>query len=310
MMTPVNGMLLAAGRGDRMEPLSTVVPKPALDVLGRPLLASALAQLRRAGCERIAINLHRDPGAVAAAARDVGGDLLFSWEPELLGSAGGIAAARTLLGEGAIVVANADTSSELDLAPLLHAGDDALALLALIPHPDPARWSSVLLADDGRVRAFLPPGARAVGARYLFTGFQWLGAKVVKALPAPPREMAEVWEALRSRGRLRGVVVSGSWQEAGSPLVYRDLVLGRIGDATWVHPQATVGEGARLERSAVGAGCRVEPGAEVSGCVLTAGAVAGRASTLSGCVLAGPVNVARQVHRDALLVPGAVTPLV
>jgi NDP-sugar pyrophosphorylase family protein len=310
MMTPVNGMLLAAGRGDRMEPLSSVVPKPALDVLGEPLLASALGALRRAGCERIAVNLHRNPGAVAAAAREAGGGLLFSWEPDLLGSAGGVAAVRPLLGDGPMLVANADTWSDLDLARLLRAGDDALATLALVPHPDPTRWSSVVLADDGTVRALLPAGAPATDARFLFTGFQLLGAEVVRGLPPPPGGMAEVWDALRSRRRLRGVVVPGAWREAGSPLAYRDLVLGRLGDRRWVHPQATVAEDARVERSAVGAGCRVERGAEVVGCVLTAGASVGAGSTLAGCVLAGTLNVAGQAHRDELIVPGAVTPLV
>ena len=61
MMDPVNGMLLAAGRGERMEPLSTVIPKPALEVLDRPLLASPLAHLRRAGCDLLTIGQYLQP---------------------------------------------------------------------------------------------------------------------------------------------------------------------------------------------------------------------------------------------------------
>ncbi|OYW01084.1 MAG: hypothetical protein B7Z61_12815, partial [Acidobacteria bacterium 37-71-11] len=95
MMAAMNGMLLAAGWARRMEPLSSTIPKPALEVLGRPLLASTLANLGRAGCARIVVNLHRHPERVAAAAREaVTGEVLFSWEPALLGGAGGVAAAR------------------------------------------------------------------------------------------------------------------------------------------------------------------------------------------------------------------------
>ncbi len=310
MMTPMNGMLLAAGCGRRMEPLSGTVPKPALEVLGRPLLSSALANLGRAGCARTVVNLHRHPERVAAAAREAGtGKVLFSWEPALLGGAGGVAAARPLLGAGPVLVGNADTWGDLDLAPLMAAVDDATAVLALIPHPDPARWASVVLDRDGSVAAFLPAGARHAGERHLFTGFQVLGPKVLSSLPAPPAEMAAVWDDLRRRGRLRGVSVAGTWHEAGSPAAYRDLVVGLLDGRSWVHPGAAVADGARVERSAIGAGCRVEAGALVAGCVLTEGAVAERGCALRGCVLAGAVTATGETLTDTLALRDARLPL-
>jgi NDP-sugar pyrophosphorylase family protein len=310
MMTAMNGMLLAAGYARRMEPLSRMIPKPALEVLGRPLLASALANLRRAGCARTVVNLHRHPEQVAAAARAAGtGEILFSWEPELLGSAGGVAAARPLLGTGPILVGNADTWGDLDLAPLLLAPDDATAVLALVPHPDPARWASVVLDGSGSVAAFVAAGAPGRGERFLFTGFQRLGERVLASLPPPPAEMAAVWEPLRRSGRLRGVIVTGSWREAGSPAAYRDLVIGLLGERSWVHPGAAVADEARIERSAIGAGCRVAAGAVVAGCVLTAGAVARPGCTLRGCVLAGAVTVAGETIADTLALPDARVPL-
>ncbi|TAM46792.1 MAG: hypothetical protein EPN53_12640 [Acidobacteria bacterium] len=306
MMALMNGMLLAAGCARRMEPLSRTIPKPALEVLGRPLLASALATMRRAGCARPVVNLHRHPERVAAAAREAGsGEILFSWEPELLGGAGGVAAARPLFGPGPLLVGNADTFGDLDLAPLLAAADESTATLALIPHPDPTRWASVILGPDGSVAAFLEAGARHPGERYLFTGFQRFGERVLAALPEPPAEMAAVWEPLRRRGRLRGVVVTGSWQEAGSPSAYRDLVIGLLGERSWVHPGATVADDSVVERSAVGAGCRVEAGARVEGCVLTAGAVAGRGCSLRACVLAGAVAPAGEALADTLVLADA-----
>lgn len=288
----MNGMLLAAGFGERMEPLSTVVPKPALEVLGRPLLASALLNLSAAGCARVVVNLHRHPERVAAAARATHqGALSFSWEPELLGSAGGVSAARPLLGDGPVLVGNADIWGELDLRPLLGAGDAGTAVLALLPHPDPARWSSVVLGHDRCVDAFLAPGAAHSGERFLFTGFQLLGAKVVASLPEPPATMAQAWEALRRLGALKGVVTPGSWREAGTPAAYQALVVGLLSHDRWIHPQAAVAPDARVVRSAVGAGCRLAAGSAVYECVLTAGAIVGSGCELRSCVVAGPVTL-------------------
>jgi NDP-sugar pyrophosphorylase family protein len=303
-------MLLAAGRGERMEPLSSFVAKPALEVLGSPLLASALDNLRRAGCATIAVNLHRHPEQVAAAAREAGrGKVCFSWEPELLGGAGGVAAARDLLGHDAVLVGNADTWGELDLTPMVSALDDAGAILGLLPHPDPGRWSSVVLDDDGCVGEILPPGSRSPRERYLFTGFQLLGSEVVEALPAPPCGMTTVWDALRRDGRLRGAVVKGEWREAGTPGAYRELVVGLLAGGTWVHADARVARGARIERSAIGAGCTVASGATIIGCVATSGAAVDGGSTLMECVLAGPVRVTDETLSGSLLMPNHRTPL-
>jgi NDP-sugar pyrophosphorylase family protein len=303
-------MLLAAGRGERMEPLSSVVPKPALEVLGRPLLASALENLLRTGCTEIVVNLHRHPRQVAAAARGVSqGKVSFSWEPELLGGAGGVAAARPLLGDGAVLVGNADTWGELDLTPIVAELEDDVAVLGLVQHPDPRRWTSVVLNGDGCVSEFLPPGATSRRECFLFTGFQILGHHVVAGLPEPPCEMGTVWKTLRRDGRLRGVVVRGTWHEAGTPASYRELVIGLLGGDTWVHSDAMVEKGAHIEWSAIGAGCRVAAGATLSGCVVTAGASVDGESTLTDCVLAGGVKMTRETISASLVVPDHRAPL-
>lgn len=301
-------MVLAAGRATRMEPLSTVVAKPALEVLGRPLVSGAVAALRRAGCRRLVVNLHRHPALVAAAARSCDAGIAFSWEPELLGGAGGLAAARGLLGEGGVLAANADVWTDLDPTPLYRAGEAGTITLALLPHPDPARWGSVLLDRQGRVRDLVAAGASATGERYLFTGFQLLGAEATASLPEPPVEMRTAWETVRHRGALRGVVVAGSWREVGTPSAYLSLVTELLGEGSWVHPQAEVAADARVVRGAVGAGCRVGPGALVEESVLTAGAALAKGARLRRCVAAGPVTVTG-ARSDAVILPEGVSPL-
>jgi NDP-sugar pyrophosphorylase family protein len=301
-------MAFAAGHGERMAPLSTVIPKPALEVLGRPLMASAIAHLRRAGCGRVVVNLHTGPEHVAAAARGCDPAAVFSWEPELLGGAGGLAAARCLFDGGAALTANADVWADLDLAPLHAAANDGTVTLAVLPHPDPARWSSVVVDRHGAVREILPAGARHSGERYLFTGFQAVGAAVLGMLPPPPAPMSVLWERLRPQGALRGVVVEGTWEEVGTPQAYARLIGSLLGEGAWIHPQAAVAADARVRRSAVGAGCRVSSGALVEDSVLTAGATAAEGAAVRRCVVAGGVQVAGTAT-DALIVPAGSFPL-
>jgi NDP-sugar pyrophosphorylase family protein len=306
-------MLLAAGHGTRMEPLSTFVAKPALPVLGRPLLASSLDHLRAAGCRRIAANLHRHPDQVAAALAAVacaGPPVLLSREETLLGGAGGVAAARGLLGPGPVLVANADIWATLDLAPLLAALAEDAIVLALLPHPAPALWSSVLLEDDGRVAAFVGAGKPVDRAPYLFTGFQLVGGAVVVSLPPPPGEWRLVWLAAKERGALRGAVVSGRWREAGTPAAYRDLVLAELGAAAWVEAGATVAAAASVCRSAVSCRCTVEDAAVVADSVMLAGATIGRGARVERCVIVGPASVAPgEALADALVLPDRREPL-
>jgi len=305
-------MVLAAGRGERMEPLSSWIPKPALDMLGRPLLASAFDHLRAAGCARVVVNLHRHPAQVVAAARQAAAPARpqFSWEPRLLGGAGGIAGARPKLGAGPVLTANADVWAELDLVALLAAGEPEAAVLALLPHPDPARWSSVELAPGGRVAAFLPPGAASRGDRFLFTGFQLLGAEVVAALPTPPAEMAPVWDELRRRGRLRGAVVTGDWREAGDPAAYRALVVELLAGGGRAHPDAALGDSVRLDGSWVGARCAVGPETALDATVVIAGAEVGAGCRLARCVVAAGARVDDGCSlADVLVLPSAITRL-
>jgi N-acetyl-alpha-D-muramate 1-phosphate uridylyltransferase len=306
-------MLLAAGRGTRMEPLSSLIAKPALDVLGRPLLASALAHLEGSGCDHIVVNLHRHPEQVAASVRRVAAApdrVRFSLEPKLLGGAGGVAAARPLFPAGSVLVANSDVWAGLDLAPLLAGSDDDGVTLALLPHPDPGRWSSVLLDADGRVAAFHAAGVRPPGVPFLFTGFQLIGARALAGLPQPPAEWRRFWLELQAQGKLHGVVVSGLWREAGTPMGYRDLVLAELRESCWVHPQADVGAAAKLDRVAVGAGCGVSAETWLSDSVVLAGAAVGADCRLEGCVIAGPVRVDRgTVLADTLVLPDRREPL-
>lgn len=306
----MTGMLLAAGVGERMEPLSSLIPKPALPVAGEPLLASSLRALLAAGCRRLVVNLHRHPEQVVAAVQQVAPPVpvVFSFEPQLLGPAGGLSAARPALADGPVLVANADCWSQLDLQPLLASGRPERAVLALLPHPDRQRWGAVHLDSQGRVVGFSRAGESLDRPGYLFTGFQLLGSETLAFLPAPPAPMDAFWQPLMAQGRLWGQVVGGEFREAGDPEAYWRLVMEVLAGESFVHPAAQVGNPEKLEWTAVAAGARVGPGARLLRCVVLPGVEVGAGSCLSSCVVAANLP-AGDFREGALVVPGGVYPL-
>ncbi|KDA54859.1 hypothetical protein EG19_03395 [Thermoanaerobaculum aquaticum] len=304
------GMLLAAGLGERMEPLSSLIPKPALPVLGEPLLATSLRTLHAAGCRRVVVNLHRHPEQVVVAVQQVacGLSVVFSLEPELLGPAGGLSAARPAFGEGPVLVANADCWSRLDLQPLLASGQPDRAVLALLPHPNREQWGAVHLDAEGRVVAFSRAGENLQEPGYLYTGFQLLGRETLRFLPPPPAQMSAFWQPLMAGGRLFGVVVAGEFREAGDPAAYWQLVMEALAGTSFVHALASVSPSAHVEPTMVAAGARVCDHARLSRCVLLPGADVGSGADLSHSVVAGPVPAGAFLER-ALVIPEAVYPL-
>ncbi len=293
-------MVLAAGRGTRMEPLTRALPKPALPLLDRPLVAWAVEQAEAAGAPRVVVNTWYLAPLLEAALEglEAGVPLAISREHELMDTAGGIALARDrgLLGsDGPVLVLNGDGLYGLELAPVLarHLESGADVTLVLLPHLDPGRWARVELDRDGRVVAIRPPGPPESGeVPLLYPGAMVVSRRALESLPGEPGGIPErLWRPAMEAGRMDGVVVAGHWREVGTPSAYLEAVLGRLGDRSWVAPEARVEPDAVVGRSAVGARCRVASGAVVAESVLAGGAVVERGARVIRSVLLGPVRV-------------------
>ena len=114
-------MILAAGRGSRLAPLTDEIPKPLLEVQGQPLICHQLKRLKRAGIERVVINLFHLGHSIRQELGDgrrFGLSIAYSEEPELLETGGGIAHARNLLGEAPFILLNGDIWTDFDFATL------------------------------------------------------------------------------------------------------------------------------------------------------------------------------------------------
>jgi NDP-sugar pyrophosphorylase family protein len=185
-------MVLAAGRGTRLAPLTDTLPKPLAPVGGRPLLDHVLAFLRAGGIEEVVINLHHLGEQIAAHVGDgrrFGVTAHYSPEDPILDSGGGIKRAERLLAGEPFVVVNGDSLLELPLRDVtaFHESRGGIATIAVRPDPDAARYGLVELDAGDRVRriAGLPSDVADSGFRpFMFPGlhvlepaiFRWMDA--------------------------------------------------------------------------------------------------------------------------------------
>ncbi len=305
-------MVLAAGRGQRMRPLSDAMPKPALPLPNGPVVAWPLRLAARAGAHRIVVNachLAERMERALEQARPAGVDIVVSREARLMGTAGGLALAHhrdLLTGEGPVLVVNGDSVMSLDLEPLLghHLRCGRAVTLALVPNPDPSRWSRVHLDGDGRITEIVAPGQPAPGeAPLLYPGVMVVSRAALERLPVATGGVPELlWEPARRAGELGGEVVAGDWREVGTPADYLRMALSQVGRPATVHPTAKVAGSATLERAFVGIGARIDRGAVVTGSVVADGAAVGAGARVTGSVLLGGVTAAPgEVLVDAFL---------
>jgi mannose-1-phosphate guanylyltransferase len=298
-------MVLAAGLGTRMRPLTLLRAKPALPVMNRPLLHWTLDLLARNGVTEVMVNTHHLPATVKEAVGDgraFGLRATYSHEPTILGTGGGPRKVRAFFGDAPFILVNGDMVFDFDLRGLVrrHEARGARATLALRPNPDPRRYSAIRTTKDGRVTSLagLPRPTR--GTASLFTGVHVLDPALLDRLgPGPSDTVRDLYAPLVAEGELvLGVRVRGRWFDIGSPSLYlasqRALLAAGFGGArggVLVHPDAKVARGARVTRSVVGPGCVIEPGARVTGSVLWDGVRVGARSTVRDSILATGTRV-------------------
>ena len=294
-------MVLAAGLGQRMRPLTSVLPKPALPMPDGPVVASALRLAASAGVSRIVVNVSHLAEQMAEAVSEVaigGVEIALSFEDELMGTAGGLAVARDrgLLGsEDSVLVINGDGALGLDLDGFAesHLARSDLVTLALLPHLDPERWSRVVLDVDERVTKIHPPGRpEPLEVPFLYPGVMAVHREALDALPATPGEIPNaLWGPAQKEQRLGGLVVAGHWREVGSPTDYLEVMLLRLAGTTWIHPSAEVSAGASIRNSFVGHGTVVSDRAVIEESVVAEGVSVGEGARVTRSVLLGTVEV-------------------
>ena len=274
----MKAMVLAAGLGLRMRPLTLLRAKPVLPVLDRPLIAFTLERLARAGVREAVVNLHHLPETVRAAlgsGRRFGLRILYVHEPEILGTGGGPRAVRECLGRGEVLLVNGDMYFDFDLRELVarHRRSGAAATLALRRHPEPGAYSTVVSDRRGRILSIAGKPAPAEGTLSMFAGIHVIDPRLLERLPAGVSDSVRdlYLPMLAEGGQLHGVRHAGAWYDFGRPSLYRDAQLRMLSGRG--RGQLLVGRGARVaaaaaRRSVIGARSRVAAGARVVSSIL------------------------------------------
>lgn len=337
----LRALVLTAGLGTRLRPLTATVPKPLLPLAGLPVVAHTLAQLERAGCEVAVLNLHHGGEAIRAALGSRYGRLAlrYSEEPEILGTGGALRPPRGLLQEAdAVLVLNGDTACPWPLAALLRrhrrSGAD-LTVLLLRRSPDPALGGGIGLGGGGwvvQLRDGAPVGK--VKSRHVFAGAQLIVPALLDRLPEGASDVVgELWApVLSGGGTLAAVLHRGPWHDLGTPARYLEAALdarprGRIRrPAAWVSPlarvapdavlatavvedDAEIGDGVRLESAVVLPGARVGARSRVRRSIVGPGVVLPPATDVEGRMIVREPRGYRAAPGESVLAGLVYTPL-
>lgn len=288
-MVAVQAMLLAAGLGTRLRPLTEIRPKPIVPLANRPLASFAIDHLARSGVDHIVANTHPLPDLVEktlAASCPDGLSLVFSREATLLGTGGGLRRARPLFADpgGPVIVMNGDTLYAPVLQPALeaHVKRGAMATMILRRTPDPERFGAIGIDEHGRVTTLLgAPEGRPVAESLMFTGVHILSPNAFDAMPEAGCIIRSAYRGWVDEGALvLGVVDDSPWADLGTVAEYHRLNLALAsGDVTWpgVEPAdgcilaADAQAHAGVRRSVVGARARIAPGVQLDQCVVWPG---------------------------------------
>jgi NDP-sugar pyrophosphorylase family protein len=295
----MKAMILAAGFGERLWPLTADRTKPALPVLGKPLVGYVAEYLARFGISDILVNLHHEPDSVRRALGDgqqFGVHLEYVHEPVILGTSGALDNARAMLEDGPFVVVNGKLITDIDLNAAMaeHRQRNALATLVLRRNEKFERFSFVEVRD-GLVQRFAGMPSRDSwpdgDAPLMFTGIHIIEPRLFDYIPRGvfSDSVIDVYPPAIAKGeRIIGHVARGTWYELSTLQRYLDISLALMrpsgkdvyaGANSSIDSQADVREtilwdgvtvpaGATVARSVLGDGVNIKSGESIQNAVV------------------------------------------
>ncbi len=280
----MKAMILTAGLGTRLRPLTLERAKPAVPLLGKPLIIRLIEKLTEAGIGPFRLNLHHLPSTIESVFDIPLSNNLqvsFSYEQEILGTAGGLKSNESFFDDETFVMVNGDIVMEFPLKEALafHHGRGAIATLLLVPQSAPYAYYPVQIDEDHRLWNFKNTGACGTpreGA-YVFTGVHIIEPEIFDFIPSG--RFCEINDevypaALRSGKDICGFPVEGYWNDLGNPRRYleaqKDLLnMGNVSSRVHIGSEAVVQDGAEVgPYVSLENGCVVESGSTVQDSVV------------------------------------------
>ncbi|MCA9473311.1 MAG: NDP-sugar synthase [Nitrospirales bacterium] len=228
----MRAMILAAGLGTRLRPLTERIPKPLLPVGGVPLIVWNLLLLKQYGITEAMINLHYLGNLIQRELGDGeqwGMRISYSPEPILLGTGGGLRAAEAFFQDEDFLVMNSDTIIELNLDEVCkeHVSSQAVATLVLRDDPDVEQWGVVESTHDREIlringQGKMDLGSQALVRKQMFAGVHLLHPSVLRHCELGRRShiIDAYVQELKAGSKIMGYVQSGYWSDVGTPERY------------------------------------------------------------------------------------------
>ena len=290
-----HALILTAGLGTRLRPLTDVRAKAAIPVAGEPMIRRIIRWLTSRSVTDLVLNLHHRPSTITAVVgdgRDLGARVRYSWEqPAILGSGGGPRLALPLIGADPFFIINGDTLTDVDLAALAeaHAASGAVVTLALVPNRAFDRYGGVVLDEKNRVTGFVPHGPSAQGS-YHYIGVQLADASAFSAIRPgdAARTIGGIYDSLMidRPGTVRGFVLDAAFWDVGTVADY------------WRTTRAFD----IRDDSAITGTARIDPTAEVTDSILWDDVDVGARASVEHCILTDGVRIPEDAtYRDSIL---------
>ncbi len=320
-MAGMRAMVLAAGMGERMRPLTDWLPKPLLPIANRPAMGYVLQHLAKHGFTEVIANLHHRPEDIVdhfGGGSQYGVNLTFSYEEELLGPAGGVRRCKDFFGDDeTFLVTGADDLTTMDLTALLagHREAGAIASIGLVEVEKTSEYGIVVTDEAGRIERFVEkPKGRRPPSRTANTQIYLFEPEVFDFIP-PDRAYDfgfDAFPAMVEAGvPFYGFKLDGYWRDVGTVADYldaqADVLEGKLGvslPGREIAPGIWVGEDCRVDESAkltapllLGDRCRVQARAQLGG----------GSSVGSGAIVGARAGLWRTVVWPGAKVPGSTT---
>lgn len=323
----MRALILSAGYGTRLWPLTEDRTKPAIPILGKPLVGYVAEYVARYGCDEVVVNLHHRPESVRRALGDgskFGVKLHYVEEPEILGTSGAMDNARALLESETFVVINGKIITDIDLNAALetHRQTNAIATLVLLPNPSCERFS-IVKTSEGLLQGF---GGMPTKGDFpddcpplMFTGIQILEPGIFDYIPRGvfSHSTTDVYpQAIANGERIAVHVASGKWYELSTIRRYLDinlLLMAQTGTSITQGSGCEISESAEVSDAILWDNVHVESGTRVRRAVLAdnvtipAGEVIEDAAVVRASLVAGKTPPAKalkgEIRGDNFVVP-------
>ena len=327
-------MVLAAGFGTRLQPLTRVLPKPMFPVLGRPLLSHIFDLLLSANITETAVNIHHLPECIVNYfnnERSLQLNLHFSREERILGTAGGIKKMQSFLKDDPFILINSDIITDIDLNQVIDFHEQNNSKLTLVVRRDNSveQYDPIEICEDGRIVHFIGASSKNLPentAQVMFTGIQVIDPEIFERIPSGQfyGTTEDVFPKMVEDGLpVYGYLHKGYWKDMGNRENYLQVNIDALDGKVWLKgmpsydsnehliiPPVLIGNNCRISESAqigphtiIGPNCTIKNGTLIENSILWEGATIGSDSKITRSIIAqnSTVDTGKDINEKSVV---------